>query len=379
MVPPRALSRSLRREHALHDELVGAPVPDAEDRARRAGCRSRGSRGRSPAATCRRSSGPAVGRSCAPAAERVQADEGDDQRADQQHEQLQRVGDRAPRAGRRGRCRCRWPRRRSARPIQKSTPISALEDDAAGGDRDRDLGQHVADDRDDGQVPARGRRVAALEELGHGVDAAAQVERARRPSRAAAGSARPAPRTARPRRRSRRRCRPGRRGARSRCSRRTARRRPRTSRRCGRPGSSWPRARRVRAARRVYHQATPKTSAKYRRDDEPVEPGQAVHGILSGVVGSGRRRLRSGPFWPMGPGPVSVKTAPVARERGPPCGAASVSSGWTLSLAACAAGAAAAAVVVFRGDAAGLDPGRTPSCTWPAISRAGAPATRPGR
>ena len=58
----------------------------------------------------------------------------------------------------------------------RQTGQQDAEHDAAGEDADRHLGEHVGDERDQRQHPARRRREAALEELGHRVDARAHVE-----------------------------------------------------------------------------------------------------------------------------------------------------------------------------------------------------------
>ena len=56
------------------------------------------------------------------------------------------------------------------------------EHDAAREDADRDLGDHVGDQRDQRQDPARRRREAPLEELRHRVDARPDVERHQHPA-----------------------------------------------------------------------------------------------------------------------------------------------------------------------------------------------------
>ena len=69
-------------------------------------------------------------------------------------------------------------------PIQKLSrpePVEIgqedAEDDAAGEDADRHLGQHVGHERDERQDRPGGRREAPLQELGHGEDLRAHVER----------------------------------------------------------------------------------------------------------------------------------------------------------------------------------------------------------
>ncbi len=166
---------AVRGQHPLDDELVGAPVPDAEDRRAEedAGPGELGVGHRLPhgeeVASGRVDHG-------APAADRGEPHERHRDRAADQHEHLEQVGiEHRAQAAEDGVDPGRDHDDERAGP--EVDPHERLEDDAAGGDRHRDLGQHVADDRDHRQVPARARGVAALEELGHGEDAAREVER----------------------------------------------------------------------------------------------------------------------------------------------------------------------------------------------------------
>ena len=110
-----------------------------------------------------------------PAADRLQAEDGHDDGADEQHEHLHRVrvehglqpAEERVYAGREHHDRSAGP---------EVDAHEGLEHDAARRDRDGYLRQHVADDGDDREVHARPRRVPPLEELRHREHAAAQVE-----------------------------------------------------------------------------------------------------------------------------------------------------------------------------------------------------------
>ena len=164
-----------RGQHALNDELVGAPVPDAEDRRAQKDSRPREVRIRERLPDGHEARSGFFDHR-APAAELAEPDPGDRDRTADQHEHLQqvRVEDRPQPA------QHRVDPRRDDDDEGAGPEVDAhqrLEDDAPRRDGHGDLGQHVADDRDHREVPARRRRVPALEELGHREDAAPQVER----------------------------------------------------------------------------------------------------------------------------------------------------------------------------------------------------------
>ena len=116
-----------------------------------------------------------------PPADRIQADEHERGRTEDQHDRLHDFGvdDRAQTAEDRVQARDH-DQHRGARPDVE--PRDGAHNDAAGEQRDADLRQHIADDRHPREVPPRGRIEAPLEELRHRVHAAPQIERHEQPA-----------------------------------------------------------------------------------------------------------------------------------------------------------------------------------------------------
>ena len=190
-------------EDALDDVLVRAPVPQADDGGAEehadpgivvvevpghpSGLVDRGPRPLHPRRDERfpkvehLAAGDLAER--APAAERLQAEVGHQARADDEDERLQGfgVGDGLEPAHDRvepgddddqdG----PDPEAVQAEPVELGQEHA--EDDAAGEDADGHLGQDVGDERDERQHRPGGRREAPLQELGHGEDPRAHVER----------------------------------------------------------------------------------------------------------------------------------------------------------------------------------------------------------
>ena len=201
-----------RAERALHDVLVGAPVPEADDRRaeqhaqprvvavevprdaagflhRRPRAFEAGRHQRLPQVEHLR---PEHRPQLAPAAEDVETVDGQHQRADHEDQRLDRfgVGDGAHPAEHRVDAGQDDDQHRpdpeavqhDAAELQLHAGQQRAEDDAAREDADRDLGDHVGDQRDQRQDPARRRREAPLEELRHRVDARPDVERHQHPA-----------------------------------------------------------------------------------------------------------------------------------------------------------------------------------------------------
>ncbi len=196
---------------ALHDVLVGAPVPEADDRRAEEHSRPREvgvEVPRDPVRLQHRRPGPVhplrndrlpqveeIGieglPESSPAPESRQPEPGQEPRAHHQHQRLQRlgVGDRAHSA-RDGVDPGEHDHDQGAHPEAVQEPRAELqlhvreqrrEDHPAREDPHRDLGQHVAHQRDQREHPARGGRETALQELGHGVDARPHEERDEHP------------------------------------------------------------------------------------------------------------------------------------------------------------------------------------------------------
>ena len=110
----------------------------------------------------------------------LEADDGQRGRAEEQDHGLEqlRVDDRGEPAKHRVNPRRDHHHRRRRVEIP---PEHRLQHERARVERHRNLRDDVGDDRDGGEIPATGRTVAALEELRHRVDAAAEIERHEHP------------------------------------------------------------------------------------------------------------------------------------------------------------------------------------------------------
>ena len=205
-MPRRASRKSTRRQHALHDVLIGAPVPQADDRRSeqhaepRRVARVEQKAGKSLRLGRGRQRPPQVDRFGIGGAQRVQATDLS-QTHDQQHgragEQHRHVHGFGPQH------RLHAAERSTKTPVmvtsenaanqKKSTSPSTgscdglvaedgLDRERAGENRYRRLGEDVADEEDQRQHRARCRRVATLEELRRREYIGAQVERREHPA-----------------------------------------------------------------------------------------------------------------------------------------------------------------------------------------------------
>ena len=168
------LVEALRRERALHEDLVHRPVEAAqdEDADEHAGPGHVGVGGR---ADHREHVGRQLRLQPRPATDGLEAQDREHGGGDEQHRGLKRVGvdDRPQAALHRveARHQAHAPDHPEARPAE-----DVGEDDRRGPQRDRDLGQHGQHDHEPGEQQPHAGREAALQELGHGVDAVADVE-----------------------------------------------------------------------------------------------------------------------------------------------------------------------------------------------------------
>ncbi len=201
-----------RAERALNDVLIGAPVPQPDDRRAqqhsgprivlvevprhaagflygRPGGLHAGRRHGLPEVE---ELGPKRRAQLSPAAQLAQAEEREQQRPQHEHGGLNGlgIGD-GPHAADHGvEARQQHERDRSdpeaveddAADLDLHVRKQRAEHDAAGEDPHRDLGQHVGNERDHRQDESGRRREAALEEFGHRVDAGAQIERRHHPA-----------------------------------------------------------------------------------------------------------------------------------------------------------------------------------------------------
>ncbi len=123
----------------------------------------------------------AAGDQTLPPADRAQADDGDGDRAAKQDEHLDHVGiEHRPQAA---------PYRVGAggddddhRAGPEIDAHQRLENNTAGGDGHRNLGQDIADNGNDGEIESRTAGIAALEEFGHRENAGADIERHEKPA-----------------------------------------------------------------------------------------------------------------------------------------------------------------------------------------------------
>jgi len=167
------------REHALHDELIGAPIPHRQNGRAEQNARPRKLRMIHAAPQAQ-----GLGRNRRAhsfhAAQRRKAEGRDAERAAEQNEHLHHVGvEHHAQPAPYGVCAGNEHNENRAGP--EGHAHERFENNAPGGDGHRNFGEHIPHHRKPGQISARAGRIAALQKLGHGEDAAAQIKGRKQP------------------------------------------------------------------------------------------------------------------------------------------------------------------------------------------------------